>query len=135
MHEDLAEAHIRRGKRKRKQVKIAKEIRKEKASAHFESKPVLKERLARPMTPAEKLRAEQERLERIRQQELLEERRKKFQEELGGIRMIVGNDGKIKRDPEKLRREAAALRRKQEEEDESQEKERRKTKKNKRTSS
>ena len=117
VHKDLAEAHIRRGKRKRKQIEIAKKIRKEKASAHFKSKPVLKERLARPMTPAEKLRAEQERLERIRQQELLEERRKKFQEELGGIRMIVGNDGKIKRDPEKLRREAAALRRKQEEEE------------------
>ena len=64
---------------------------------------VLKERLARPMTPAKKLRAEQERLERMRKQELLEERRKKFQEELGGIRMIVGNDGKIKRDPEKLK--------------------------------
>ena len=31
--------------------------------------------------------------------------------------MIVGNDGKIKRDPEKLRREAAALRRKQQEEE------------------
>ena len=69
------------------------------------------------MTPAEKLRAEQDRLEKIKREEELAQRRKQFQKELGGMRMVVGNDGKIKRDPEILKREAAALRKKQQEEE------------------
>ena len=70
--------------------------------------------IGRPLTPAEKLRAQNEAKAAALAAEELAERRRFFQKELGRIKAIVGADGKKIRDPEELRKEAERLRKEHE---------------------
>jgi hypothetical protein len=100
----------RRGKRiARRKVDPSGELIKQPLTMQQAPPPIL-ERIGRPMTTAEKIRAEKEAEWAAKRAEELKEKRRLFQKELGQMKMVVGSDGKIIRDPDALKKEAARLR-------------------------